>query len=332
MSYYIEDDCKVIKTSRGFIFMALGGYNNVSTTKRVGGNRGWIEVRERHWCGPRDEILDQPEQVILDYCHRVYGDTPEYEAFMRNGKWVYYKDMDRYYRNGMRHAQSLEDIIRANPGQALIARVEYSHNGSIPSTEMEKWLCTTKSLELWIDEARAFCQQEKAKGNEARTWLSFCGDQRLVYAAAPKTTPVVIKSTAGKHASYVKSYITGKQLQFTSKLDEALVFDSEDDARAAIGSWKGVKFVSYESQQKATQKNFVLMCGVNSKLEGNYLARCTAKKLYTSYGIQEAKRFGSKNEAVRYIQNLRSKGYSVERVGNFDLMNTADETSEVLSV
>lgn len=332
MSYYIEDDCKVIKTSRGFIFMSLGGDNNVSTFKWVGGKRGRAEVRDRHWCGPRDEILDQPEQVILDYCRRVYGDTPEYEAFMRNGKWVCYKDMERYCRNGMRRAQSLEDIIRANPGQALIARVECSHRGCVPEVKMEKWLYTTEALEQWIDEAKAFCRREKAKDNNARTWLSFCGDQHLVYAAAPKTTPVVIKSTAGKHASYVKSYITEKQLQFTSNLDEALVFDSEDDARAAIGSWKGVKFVSYESQQKATQKNFVLMCGVNSKLEGNYLARCTAKKLYTSYGIQEAKRFGSKNEAVRYIQNLRSKGYSVERVGNFDLMNTADETSEVLSV
>ena len=332
MSYYIEDDHKVIKTSRGFIFMALGGYNNVSTTKRVGGNRGQIEVRYRHWCGPRDEILDQPEQVILDYCHRVYGDTPEYEAFMRSGKWVYYKDMERYYRNGMRHAQSLEDIIRANPAQALIAKVEYFPKGGTPKTKMEQWLCTTKSLEYWIDEAKAFCQQEKAKGNEARTWLSFCGDQRLVYATTPKVTPVVVKSIAGNHASYVKSYIAGKQLQFTSDLGEALVFDSEDDARAAIGNWKGVKFVSFESQQKATRKNFVLLCGTNSKLEGNYLARCTAKKLYTSYGIQEAKRFTSKSEATRYVQNLRSKGYSEDRIGKFDLMNTADSSCEELAV
>ena len=31
MSHYIEDDKKVIKTSRGFIFMCLGGDNNVSS-------------------------------------------------------------------------------------------------------------------------------------------------------------------------------------------------------------------------------------------------------------------------------------------------------------
>lgn len=33
VSHYIEDDKKVVKTSRGYIFMCLGGDNNVSATR-----------------------------------------------------------------------------------------------------------------------------------------------------------------------------------------------------------------------------------------------------------------------------------------------------------
>lgn len=328
MSYYIEDDCKVIRTPNGYIFMSLGGDNNVTTSKWVGGNRKWVEVRARNWCGPRMDMLDQPESVILKRCRCIYGDTPEYEAFKRNGKWVYHKEMERYYRNGMRRAQPLEDIIRANPGQALIATVLAYDKDYCSTKYMEKWLYTTDDLENWLAEARIFCDRNKAKWKDISIYLSFCGEDRLVYAPIQKAVKTVVKHKSG---GYLSSYIPGKQLKFSSNLDDAVVFASEDEARTALAvNFKDIRYVSLESQRKAAAKTFVLLC--DSQLGGLYFSHCTSRKLYTTTGVSNAMHFSSENEAIRYVRNLRDKGYSLDRVGYFELLNTADGTRKALSV
>lgn len=330
MSYYIEDDHKVIKTSRGFIFMTLGGDNNVTTSKWVGGNRGWIEVRARSWCGPCEEILDQPEQVILDYCHRVYGDSPEYQSFKKNGKWVYHKEMEQYFRSGMRRAQPLEDIIRANPGQALIATVmTYDDDHPFGEKHTEQWLYNTVDLENWIDEAKAFSHDNKASYKDVSIYLSFCGENRLVYAPANKETQTVVKN---KHGGYVNSYIAGKELQFSSNLDDALVFSSEKDARSSLGVvWKELRYVSLASQQKAAEKNYVLLFG-EGKLSNMILTKCSKKSIYGSFDLKSARRFASKAEAVCYVNRLREKRFDESLTGKFSLMNVTDRSCEELAV
>lgn len=109
MSYFIEYDKKVIRTTRGYIFMTLGGDNNLTTSKWAGPKRKWIEVAVRSWNGPIERILEASETEIMDYCHDVYDQYPDYEAFKCRGKWIYHKDMERYFKNGMTHAQPLED-------------------------------------------------------------------------------------------------------------------------------------------------------------------------------------------------------------------------------
>lgn len=329
MSYYIEDDCKVIKTPNGYIFMSLGGDNNVTTSKWIGGNRKWVEVRARHWCGPRMDMLDQTESVILERCHQIYDDTPDYEAFKRNGKWVYHRDMEQYYRNGMRRAQPLEDIIRANPGQALIATVLAYDEEYCSTKYMEKWLHTTNELEDWLAEARAFCDRNKAKWKDISIYLSFCGEERLVYAPVRRATKTVVKHKCG---GYVSSYIPGKQLEFSPKLDDAVVFSSEEEARSALAvTFKDIRYVSLASQVKAEAKNYVLRFGAG-KLNNALFTSCSSKSIYGSYGLKSARRFASKAEAIRYVEQLRKKGFSENITGKFSLVNVIDNSCVELDV
>ena len=254
MSYFIEFDKKVIKTTRGYIFMRLGGDNNVSEPRWINGRRR--EVYARSWFHYNHTILEAPEDAIMAFCMDVYSGDPDYTAFKKAGKWVYRKNMPNYFRDGMRRAQSLEQLIRANRGQTLDAFVAcYETKGSIIyKAEMSKCLRTTKELEKWLDEAKSLREKYLADGKDCDIRLSFCGNEPLIYCTPANVGKVVIKSTSRRNCSYVCRYITGKQLSFDGNLEKAVVFESEEVARAEIGPyWKGIKFVSLENQQRAAR-------------------------------------------------------------------------------
>ena len=254
MGYFIEYDKKVIKTTRGYIFMCLGGANNVTESKWYNGK--WHEVRARSWFHYNHTILEAPEDVIMAFCMDAYSGDPDYEVHKRAGKWVCRKDMPNYFRDGMRRAQTLEQILRANRGQTLDAFVAYYETkGSFSyKTEMSKCLRTTEELEKWLDEAKSLREKYLADGKDCDIRLSFCGNEPLRYGTPENVGKVVIKSTSRKYTSYVCSYITNKSLSYTGELEKAVVFESEEVARAEVGPyWNDIKFVSLENQQKAAR-------------------------------------------------------------------------------
>lgn len=335
MSYYIEDDKKVIKTSRGYIFMCLGGDNNVTENKWVGGKKQWAEVRARSWCHLNHQILEATEPEIMAFCTRIYDGNPEHQIFKKGGKWICFKDMPNYFRDGMRRAQSLEELIAANRGQTLDGSVVYyPDTGSLSLTEeLNECLRTTEELETWLDQAKALREKYLAEGKDCYIHLKFCGDKPLVYGCPEKTEQVVVKTTSRKAPGYVRDYITGKSISFTNKLEEALVFESAAEARAAIGNcWSNIKFVSLASQQKADKpKPFLLQFGAG-KLGGTYLSRTARNTVYGSLNQKGAKKFASETEVTRYAQYLRDKGWDENRCGKFTMVNADDGCRTILPI
>lgn len=334
MSHYIEDDRKVIRTSRGFVFMCLGGDNNVTEQKWVGGKKQWAEVRARSWCHLNHQILEATEPEIMDFVQRVYSGDPEHEVFKKGGKWMCCKDMPNYFRDGMRRAQSLEALLLANRGQSLEGSVVvYTDKDSLSrNTELQRYLHTTQELEDWLDEAKLLRQKHLADGKDVYIHLTFSGKEPLRYGAGEKSCEVVVKSTSRKSNSYVCSFIHGRQISFTGDLEKALVFDSEEDAWATIGHcWRDVKVVSYASQVKATNKPFVLLFGAGG-LCGHYLLKQSSTKVYAASTVDRAMHFASENAATRYAEGLREKGWSTDRCKEFVLIDTRNNTRTVLAV
>lgn len=333
MSYFIEYDHKVIKTTRGFIFMLLGGDNNVTESKWVGGKKKWAEVRARSWFHYNHEILEAPKDTIMAFCESCYSGNPEYQVHMKGGKWLYQKDMHNYFLNGIRRAQTLEQLIRANRGQTLDASVRHwpDKNSCSSVTELSKCLRTTQELEEWLDLAKPLREKYLADGKDCYICLSFCGEKPLVYGCAENVGEVVVKTTSRKSPGYVSDYITGRQISFTDDLEKALVFESEEEARAAIGNcWNHIKIVSLASQERADKpKPYLLQIGAG-KLGGCYLSKTTKNTVYGSWSQDGAKRFASEKEATQFAQSLRNRGCDETRYGKFTLVNTDTNCRTVL--
>lgn len=336
MSYFIEDDHKVIKTTQGYIFMLLGGDNNVTESKWVGGNKKWAEVRARSWFHYNHQILNEPESVIMAFCERSFdAQDPEHQLFMKGGKWLCNKDMSNYFRNGMKRAQTLDQLILANRGQSLDVSVRHWPDKDSYSsvTELSQFLHTTEELEAWLGLAKPLREKYLADGKDCYICLSFCGTKPLRYGAPENVGKVVIKATSRHSPGYVRDYIYNRQLSFTKNLDEAMVFDSEENARLAIGScWRGIKFVSLESQQKANKpKPFILQFG-SGKLGGQYLSRTTKNTTYGTFSQERAKKFTTDKEAIRYAKFLRERGCDEGRFGKINLVNSEDGSHVVLPI
>ena len=336
MSIYIEDDRKVIQTSRGYIFMCLGGDNNVTEARWVGGKRGWTEARARFWSHLNHQILEATEPEIMAFCERVYSGRPEHDVFRKGGKNVLCKEMPNYFRSGIRRAQSIETLLAANRGQSLEGTViVYPTKGSCSNTrEMSQFLHTTQELEEWLDLARVAYRQHIADGTECYIHLAFSGNEPLRYACSngDSDTEIVIKDKSRKHNSYVCDFIPGRQLSFTGDLEKALIFDSEESARAAIGScWRDIRIVTYASQLKAVSKPFIILFG-SGALCGRYLQKQSSTKVYGSLAADRAMHFASIAAATRYAEGLRAKGWDATRCKEFTVIDTRDNSRMTLSV
>ena len=330
MGFYIEDDKKVIKTSHGYIFMCLGGSNNVTTHTWVGGKKGWAEVRAREWMHLNQQILNATESEIMDFCQRVYTD-PEEEMFKKGSKWLLGKDMPNYFKSGIQRAQSLEDLLSANPGQALYGSIRrYSDKDTFAGVkEIEKSFKTTAELEEWLEQANALRQKYLADGEDCYIHLYFSIPEPLRYNTTEKDSRQIVVKSGN---SFVESYIKDSRLSFTGELEKAFIFDSVEAAKAAIGNcWRNVKFVSLEGQQKAQNKQFSILFQ-GGTLNGLFLQKQTSRKVYGTAYTKSAKKFASEREATRYAQALRDKGYDRTRCNQFVLVNAQTGLRNALQI
>lgn len=329
MSYEIIYDKKFISTSRGYIPMILCGPNNVTECKLTSNGRS-IEVRVRSWCHYNSDILEATEPEILAWAEKHFSENPEYEAFKQNGAWVYRRQMQNWFRSGCRKAQTLESLLTANRGESLRAHVFYYPDPDSCAQEqlLATSLCTTETLEKWLDEARDKVKELAGNGITAYIHLSFWSDKPLVYASQAKGS-VVVKNKN----SFLCKYEYNKSLSFTPNFEDAVVFESEESARAAIGNtWRDVKFVSYDAQKKKadTPKAYVLQFGAG-RLRGSFLKKRTRTRIYGTWSQDNARGFTSVKDALRQVEEIRKSGYTEEMCGKFSLINKLTGATEILN-
>ncbi len=144
---------------------------------------------------------------------------------------------------------------------------------------------------------------------------------------------VVIKNNSRKNPMYLSDFVTNRQISYTRNFDDALVFDSEEEARIAVGNcWRDIKIVSLDSQIKANKpKPYVLVIG-KGKLGGQYLSKTTKNTTYGSFALSCAKRFATEREAIQYVHFMRKRGCDETRYGKFTLENTDNGSCTVLDI
>lgn len=309
MSYEILYDRKFIRTTRGIIPMILSGSNNCTEFTYSGSGRSY-ERRERHWWAyiPRGmEIADHPENAYLIEMSRLTSSEGEpHEMFMSHGKWLMSNQWRKWFQNGCKSALSIEEYLKQNRHQSFYCEIRAYKTGSAYSESVDgAYVRSTAELEVWLDNANRkvmeLNEQFSSDGGSAYICLSFSINEPLNAVRLATEGAVVAKN----NACFVKEYITDKSLTFTVDPAEAAVFDSVEDAKAKLGyHWKNIRFVKAENQLK--ERNFVLKF-MNGNLQGRYLQRKTNGRLYSTSYQEDAKRFETEQEAVRYAKATRNR-------------------------
>ena len=152
MGYTIIYGRQFIKTSKGIIPMVLAGSNNC--TEVINGK----EVLERRWwpitLAPAEVSPLRAANDLLDSAAKLAnGDNADYEFAKYGGKWIYYSGTEKWFRNGIDHAMTIERIRQLRPNQKLRGGV-YVRTKPNDTERLENVenLCDTASIERWIDE------------------------------------------------------------------------------------------------------------------------------------------------------------------------------------
>lgn len=325
MSYEILYDRKFIRTTRGIIPMILSGSNNCTEFAWSKGGHSY-ERRERHWWAyiPRGmEVADHPESHYLTEISRLADPNSgePHEMFMNKGKWLMSNQWRKWFENGCKAALTIEEYLKQNRSQSFYCAITtYPKKGSYsPADVANVCVHTTAELETWIDEAnqkvRKLKEEYAPDGGTALIEMSFSINEPLT------ATPALIKGAVmAKHnACFVKEYITGKSLTFTANPTEAVVFDSVEDAKEKLGyHWQNIRFVKAESQMK--ERSFVLKF-MHGNMQGRYLQRKTNGRLYSTSFLEDAKKFETEKEAIRYAKATHNRFRIGDTIVVADLKN-----------
>lgn len=307
MSYNIVIGRSFIRTSSGIIPLVLTG--DSSLTNAVSGDvvRSWSIMDQEMINRPAESIL---EKVRMDVSK--YSDPAKSAAFYWRGSFLPMEKLYGWYKRGCDEAHSLEDYLTANPKQTvLICEVAVQFRNTIGAKHFSYRICrTTAELEDWLASAKkevsafkllAVCKSQDAE--DAYISLRFPCDREL-RPMARSGEQVIAKY--GKR-SYVKSYITGKELSFTEQQDEAVVFESVQDAVTKLGDEWELRFV--KAPRNIGQRNYVLKV-ISMTGDTYYFHYRERSRIVRTKSVDEAKRFSSVKEVERYVSSLRRAGFS----------------------
>lgn len=302
MSYTIVYGRQFVKTTRGIIPLALFGDNNVYTPSYNFRTKRTYEKRERNWnifCSI--DLLELPEKLFLTKIQAAYDE--DRENFKHNGKFVYKEGAQRFFQNGAKHALTLEEIFQATRNALDGFLTIYDQPDRFLSRqELHTVMNTTDALERWLDEARKKKSEYESKGAECYLTLAFSTDEPLrierKVGKAEVTGPVIVKRGPGYIANFTDSSIT------TGRIENAHVFPSVEAARQQLPSCfigpLPYVFLSAEKQKEEAAKQYVLRVCNGSKA-GYYIQKLTARTLYFSRAPEDAKRFLTDEDALKWF-------------------------------
>lgn len=305
MSYEIIYDRVMVQTTRGVIPMILCGSNNC--TELIGGR----EVKERHWSNWNEKLLEVPADKFLDYVKDVFGDTLEspYECFKRNGKWVYGKELLRWFERWLKKSYTIESICAVNDGLGICVFARYYPEAGNYRT---KPLCsamarTTKDLENAIDCVKNACAEINKEGYESYMWLEFPRRDTVLKPCPAITEPVVVKQG--------RKYYTGNDgrgYHFSSNPASAVVFPNEAVARNELASylknWSNPQLFFVRAETALREKPYAIQFK-SGRYSGLYVSRRTSAHTYFTSKPKDAWRFASVKEAERAIKRI-AESYS----------------------
>lgn len=324
MSYEIMYDRRFIRTTRGFIPMILSGSNNCTEIRySLSGRRS--ERRERHWWAwiPRSmTITDHPEAEYLKRIDILTKDTPNHQLFQWNGDWLTDRQWRRWFQKGCRTALTLEEYRAHNRIQSFVGYISVWRGIDDPeTTELKQFIHTTEELENWLDQANDRIKEiHKTATGKCTTYICLAWDinEPLDVPAMAPAGAVVAKNGDRFLAEFEK----GKRLVFSSDASAAIIFSSAEEAVEQIGNgWKKLRFVNADRQMR--EKNYVLMANTGV-YAGCYIRRRTKNYLHFTRLTNDAKRYATEVEAIRYAKELAMR-FSVLG-NNIALVNLKDAT------
>lgn len=296
MSYEIVYGKSFIKTPKGRIIpLTLHGSNNC--TEFVNGR----EVLERNWgFFVPDSFLYLSQDEFLKACRDKYPDSPEnnYEAFKTGSKWVYRKNLIKWFEHGVKNAGFLEEYrTKSNMSVKLNCFVYfYLPDGNKYNRSYERIVETSKELDEWID----YCSAEKYRidvkfGCQSYVGFEIKGERRPLHLQRDVKGPVVCCIRPG---SYLFKY-DDNSMTFSPNVNTAIIFDSLEDAKNKLGEERFCrnKFVKAENLKF---KPFV----IETEKNGIYVQKRKSRYLYGTTDIQSAYGFPTEKSAQKYIQKL----------------------------
>lgn len=305
MSYEIIYDRVMVKTTRGVIPMILCGSNNC--TELIHGR----EVKERHWSNWNEKLLEVPADKFLDHVKDVFGDTLEspYECFKQNGKWVYGKELLRWFERWLKKSYTIESICAANDYLDIrVAARYYPEAGNYRTTPLCSTTAkTTQDLENAIDCVKNACEEVRKEGYTAYMWLEFSGRDTVLKPRPAITEPVVVKQG--------RKYYTGnteRGYHFSSNPASAVVFPNEAAARNELASylkiWSNPQLFFVRAETALREKPYAIQFK-SGMYSGLYVSRRTSAHTYFTSKPKGAWRFASVKEAERAMKRI-TESYS----------------------
>lgn len=301
MSYEILYGRQFVSLENGtYVPMILSGSSNCTMY------HNGREIRERHWwpLGSQD-LMGKSEAELLDWIKTRTQDNPDSEWFMRGSKWMTGKSMLQWMTNSIRSARTIEDIIHHVPYQSLRCCISVYDNNKkygergYQTNECEKYIHTTKDLQLWIDGFNR--RYENIKENETiYPCMEFSGIEPLKIGSAVKSDNPVICKIGNGYLSEFEIKEHGSSYTYCPDIASAIVFENTDDF---ISKTKGLRLSKYRLV-KADQpaKNFVIKIDAGC-YRAQYVKKKTSRRLLLSFGVETAMRFASEKAAQRYIDD-----------------------------
>lgn len=310
MSYSIVMDRKFIRTSTGIIPMVLMGDSSLRT------NAGEVV---RNWTVLDQDLINVPFSKAQENITQKETQYRDKDAFFWRGKSLPMTKLYAWFKKGCDDARTLEEYLIANPKQKYLScAVTYHSKGKGWNTTNLKCCRTDQELESWLasalPEAEALRSLMKCSDAELDdVFLSLEFSEKTPLLATPECGTAVI----AKHGTvYVKSYVTGKELTFTSIIDEAAVFKNLETAHAELGDCWDLRFVK---APKHGTRDFVLKI-VTVFDEEFFILKTRAGQIFRTKVPKEAKRFDTQQKATTYAERLWQLGWTWKNIQCFSLV------------
>ncbi len=272
-----------------YIPLILWGANNC--TEFVNGR----EVLERYWCSfSPTEITDVA--TFAKFIWKKAETNPNGEVWMNGSKWVYWANIPRWMTNSFGSAKTIEEIYYLT-GKSLTITFS-KHDYSTGRNKVDKTVTATTSAELldFFEYYESLTAEEKRNGF---LWYDFGTREPLKFPKPNIEGKVIVKDRSNKR--YLSSYISGKELNFTSDPNKALVFENAEEALTQLGRGWRIKFVSAKALEEAKKpKYFAIYTGYHG-----FVKERSRSRLYFTRDKKYAKLFKTEKEAERYMEKLK---------------------------